>query len=429
MVRRFIPQGASSKLAVPRKQNHMNPQSILICTLGGSPAPVLTAIATLGPARVLFVCSCADPATGKPGSSSSVAELATQAGLAHDRYEVLEIPTDDLDAAHGQLCAAIARLRQTAPDAPLLADYTGGTKTMSAALVLAALECGIPLCLTTGPRVDHQRVTRGQDTLPLSAEGIQLRRQLHDVAQLWQHHAYAEAAALLADLPKPQDRQRLGSLQRQRDLSLAFAAWDDFDHTGAASLLNQYTSLLGKALAPYSGPLAIINKPTHRHSEPLLILDLWRNAERRAAQGRYDDAVARLYRLLEWTAQWLLKAHLDIVTADIPAALIPPHLVIEPTREGKRSAGLFMAWELLAHHRPATPAGQFFAAQRNPLRDHINRRNHSILAHGFTPIAATDWRAMAAWAETVLIPVIIAESALKAPPPQLPKQPFISAAT
>ena len=41
-------------------------------------------------------------------------------------------------------------------------------------------------------------------------------------------------------------------------------------------------------------------------------LDLWRNAERRAVQGRYDDAVARCYRMVEWTAQWLLRTRCNV---------------------------------------------------------------------------------------------------------------------
>lgn len=46
----------------------------------------------------------------------------------------------DLDEVFRILCAAIQRLGQRFPNAQLLADYTGGTKTMTAGLVSAALE-------------------------------------------------------------------------------------------------------------------------------------------------------------------------------------------------------------------------------------------------------------------------------------------------
>ncbi len=38
------------------------------------------------------------------------------------------------------------------------------------------------------------------------------------------------------------------------------------------------------------------------------MIDLLRNAERRAARGRYDDAAARLYRALEMLAQMRMGA-------------------------------------------------------------------------------------------------------------------------
>lgn len=403
----------------------MNPAPrILLLTLGGSSPPLLTAIATLQPTRVVFAGSGNDPATGKPGTIAIAADTARQAGLAASAWETLEIPADDLDAAHAVLVAAIHRLQQTHAAAELLADYTGGTKSMSAALVLAALGNGVALHLTTGPRTDHQRVTRGQDTLAVKPDRLQLQRHLQQADTLWQRHAYAEAAALLADLPCPDDASLRGQLQRQRGLSAAFAAWDNFDHAGAAARLADFTALLGKPLTPWTGALSIINKPEHRHAEPLRLLDLWRNAQRRAAQGRHDDAVARLYRLLEWTAQWLLASQLAIATADVPIERIPPHMSIAPTRDGKRSIGLFAAWELLAHHRPNAPGGQFFTAQRMVLLNHLNCRNRSILAHGFTPVATADWQAMATWAAAELLPLIIAESGLKAQIPQLPNRLF-----
>lgn len=402
----------------------MSPDRILLCTVGGSAPPIVTAIATLAPQQVVFVCSTDDLATGKPGTRAAAADIAGQAGLDANRQRFIEIPADDLDAAHAALSDCIAELRRASPDATLLADYTGGTKTMSAALVCVAIENGVQLCLTTGPRNDHSRVTRGEDTALLSPEGLSMRRTLRHVEQLWQRHAYAEAVTLLSAAPAPQAPPLRARLQRQRALSAAFAAWDDFDHAAAHEQLGPYVDMLKQALAPYMGTLATLTKPTHRHREPLQIIDLWRNAQRRAVQGRYDDAVARLYRLLEWTAQWLLKHHLAIDTVDVPAERIPDGISIEPSREGRRSAGLFVAWALLAHHRPQSPAGRFFLAEKPKLLDHLKCRNHSILAHGFTPIGPADWRAMASWVEDRLIPVIQEESELKSLSAQLPASPL-----
>jgi hypothetical protein len=46
----------------------------------------------------------------------------------------------------------------------IMADYTGGTKTLSAALVMAAVDCGISLYLTIAARDNLVKVERGELT-------------------------------------------------------------------------------------------------------------------------------------------------------------------------------------------------------------------------------------------------------------------------
>lgn len=66
-------------------------------------------------------------------------DIATQAELAPGFFETRFVALDDLDRAVTIMLEAIADLRQRFPDAPLVADYTGGTKTRSAALVLVTI--------------------------------------------------------------------------------------------------------------------------------------------------------------------------------------------------------------------------------------------------------------------------------------------------
>ncbi len=132
-------------------------ETILLCTVGGSHQPILTAIREVAPAFVTFFCTGADPATGKPGSRTQVAgkgtpvevvrhcevverlpNITTQAGLAGNAFAVYEVPADDLDTAVHLMLAEIDRLRATYPEAALIADYNGGTKTLTAALLAIA---------------------------------------------------------------------------------------------------------------------------------------------------------------------------------------------------------------------------------------------------------------------------------------------------
>ena len=100
--------------------------------------------------------------------------------------------------------------------------------------------------------------------------------------------------------------------------------------------------------------LSILKDEKNKRREPALLFDLWLNAERRAAQGRFDDAIARWYRLMEWTAQWQLKTKLDADTADFPPDLLPEDADATPGRDGKIKIGLWQAWQVLGERLTGT---------------------------------------------------------------------------
>jgi len=45
---------------------------ILLCTVGGSHEPILTALRQTTPDFVCFICTDRDPATGRPGSDTQI---------------------------------------------------------------------------------------------------------------------------------------------------------------------------------------------------------------------------------------------------------------------------------------------------------------------------------------------------------------------
>lgn len=422
-------------------------QSILLCTVGGSHQPIVTAIHALAPAFVCFLCTDRDPATGQPGSRLQVEgkgnvikahptdevptlpNIPTQTALAAGAFEVRLVPTDDLDGVVETARRAMIDLRQGFPEAHLVADYTGGTKTMTAGLILAALEePDVELRLVTGARGDLVKVHDGtQASAAASVDRIRLRRQMAPFLSAWEHFSYGAAALGLAQIPAPRDPELRGQWQIACDLSVAFDAWDRFDHPAALARLALYRARIGRhaGLALKFLEMLCLNDGDRR-KEPARLFDLWRNAQRRAAQGRYDDAVARAYRLLEWTAQWLLRSRAAIDTSDIPADRLPPDMVLRPNREGHLQAGLYDAWRLVAHHLDG-PAATFARNEAGPMLDHLNIRNTSILAHGFTPIDDDAWERFHGWLEQAFIPVLRREAAaadFRMEPPQLPTGPI-----
>lgn len=423
----------------------MTPFSVLLfATVGGSHQPVVTAIRQARPRRVVFFCTDRDPATHTPGSRTQVEggglciradakddkptlpNIPTQCGLGAGDFEVRIVPADDLDGAYAAIRVAMREARERFPDARLVADYTGGTKTMTAALVLAALDHGADLQLVAGTRADLVRVRDGtQEAAPAQVEAVRLEREMAPLLAAWSRFAYDEAAAGLESIPVPANPRLRATRRRAVDLSRGFAAWDRFDHASALSLIDPYGGSLRPAIGARLDALKHLagNSPEHHaRREGLRIWDLWLNARRRAAAGRYDDAVARAYRMIEWTAQWILATRKGWRTAALPAE-VAAAAGIAPSREGAYPAGLFQAWALVEAHAGGA-AAEFFAGERGALLHHLGRRNTSILAHGFDPVGPAQWNEIEAWLRDAFEPMLRQEmTSLKARPfDQLPHE-------
>ena len=418
---------------------------ILLCTVGGAHQPILKAIESTSPRYVCFFCTDRDPRTGRPGSivqitgkgnvvkanfgdaEPTLPNIPAQAGLDAERFEARTVPADDLDGAFFTMRAAAADLAGRLPGARFVADYTGGTKTMTAALVCAALERDdVELQLIAGARRDLVRVEDGtEQAMTASVARLRLDRAMAPWLGAWRRFAYHEAADGLRRIRMATagnaDDTRLGLA---RILSQALARWDDFDHGGALALIEDQAARVASRLPALLPALRrLVDEDDARH-EPACLFDLWLNVERRAAQGRFDDAVARWYRLMEWTAQWQLRTALCVDTADFPQDLLPADAATVPSRDGKIKIGVWQAWQIVEHHLSG-PARAFIVEHGPALRDLLDLRNHSILAHGYRPVGAADWKQVSAWTRERFLPVlrVLAIAAgLKHEPSQLPTE-------
>ena len=418
---------------------------ILLCTVGGAHQPILRAIESTGPRYVCFFCTDRDPGTGRLGSIVQVTgkgsvikakpgdakptlpNIPTQARLDTERFEARTIPADDLDSAFFTMRAAAAELAERFPGARFVADYTGGTKTMTAALVCAALERDdAELQLIAGARHDLVRVEDGtEQATTASVARLRLDRAMAPWLGAWRRFAYHEAADGLRRIRMAAvgnaDKARLELAQV---LSRALARWDDFDHGGALAPIEDQAARVASRLPALLPALRLLADEDDARHEPARLFDLWLNVERRAAQGRFDDAVARWYRLMEWTAQWQLRTALDIDTADFPRDLLPSDAATVPSRDGKIKIGVRQAWQTVEHHLSG-PARVFIVEHGPTLRELLDLRNHSILAHGFRPVGAADWNRVGSWTRERFLPVLRALAAaagLKSEPSQLPTE-------
>lgn len=112
------------------------------------------------------------------------------------------------------------------------------------------------------------------------------------------------------------------------------------------------------------------------------------NAQRRANAGHYDDAVARLYSAIEKCAKIALQTRHGIDNSNIRMEQMPQSLREEwrtiANDESMVRVGLEKSFQLLAALND--PMGEIFLARQKALKDTLQARNASLLAHGYVPI-------------------------------------------
>lgn len=382
--------------------------TLLICTVGGSAEPIVASLKRWTPTRVRFV------PTGETREQidTRVLPLAQAEGISLDpgRYDVLELP-DGQDFA-----ACVDALRQLAPVVEewlsrgdgfqVVVDFTGGTKCMSAALVLQAHRWRCVFSYVGGSERSKEGVgvvISGKEQVlhahnPWDALGFQA---VENFVGLFDQLAFAAATSVadraMRNANEPARKRELNAL---RLMSEAYDAWDRFDHSGAVSKLNELDkynndlrAILGQVTADRMSRLMrqhkdylqqIIGDPIPRVRH---VTDLLANARRRKREGRIDDAVARLYRAIESWAQVRLAEKHDIQsTKQVPFDAVPEPLRTQwgsRVENGLISLGLQDAYALL------DALGDELGTKFKQLNLHdrkgspLTARNQSILAHGF----------------------------------------------
>jgi len=394
---------------------------ILIISLGNSPEPVINCINSLRPDRTIFVCS--------DGTRELIEAVRQKARLARfdPERDILQLQQrlqrkddagvinelDQLDRVYSRARDLIQQLRADEPGCRLTLDYTGGTKTMAAGLAMAAVDDGqVQLSVTTHERLKNQAVISGYSVpVSVSMAAIQARRLLdQDLPQLLRRYDYAaaeQAVQRIALLPD-QDAATRSMLRRLQDLLVILDAWDRFDHHRAVQVLQglgerSLDQILLFPLKRVIGSRRLLDAEAEEQKWPQMrghgleaVEDLLLNAERRASQDRFDDAVGRLYRAMELAAQLPLKISFDIETASLDLAKLPDSLRESYALKQEQNGGeplkiaLKSAFDLLAELEH--PIGLHWANRRLELINSLNIRNASLFAHGFQSIDYGTWR-------------------------------------
>ena len=387
---------------------------ILVITVGGSCEPIVNAVKANKYDLVFFVCSTG----GRLGSDRTVdgggnpckkdkednvgtPSIVVQTGLKNDQYEKILLEQhelDDLNLAYTRIKELGKLITNKFPDSEVTANFTGGTKTMSACLVMAAIVFDWKLELNQGVRSDLVKVTTGDTAVPVSVEGLLEDRYISLVEKALDSHDYSMAAAISMEFVKKIKDARLRAKWFQlKNLSEGFSLWDAFLYNDALSFFESQPQMTSSWLKTLRN-LTYTEKQGYGYH---IVYDLINNAERRAHQGRYDDAVSRLYRATELLAQTRLKEAygLESGNLDIKAIrkILPestPETIYKEYEKQKDGDGIIRlglknTFLLLAQANDQV--GRLFKEQENRISDILRTRNYSFLAHGLTPVGRQNY--------------------------------------
>ncbi|MCZ2152357.1 MAG: TIGR02710 family CRISPR-associated protein [Bryobacterales bacterium] len=381
----------------------------MIVSVGGSPDPIRVSLSKARPRVVLFVVS--------RGSQKQVEEkILPELGFHVVPNYCVVADENQLDRIYAELRRQIRdwlRLNLLTPEKVLI-DFTGGTKPMSAGLALAALEDFHTFCYVSGHRRDKEglgSVQSGSEYLvhtanPWEVEAVKARER---ASFLFSAGQVAEAAELLRRASKKCSLKTASVLQRYVSLLEILDLADRFQFKQASHSASKYRDAHDVLLAQFEGEahdrLNLLRDHWQRLAEETrnevatrsILLEMICNADRRALQGRWDDALARLYRATELWAQGLGYEALGARLGKIPIQKIPAErqqefrrTFGEPDRNGVYSFGVKRLVEAVDSY--GLPAGRPPAMPiYKTLSGHLQKRNDSILAHGMRPVSQEDY--------------------------------------
>jgi len=315
------------------------------------------------------------------------------------KYQIIQLTSpDDIQSVFREINGLIRNIMQQGFEPQEIEiDFTTGTKAMTGGAVLSAVFhfCG-SLKYITGDRKDGVVIDGTEKFLSLSPESVFALQELYLARRFILELRFEPALRILDSINAfLLDNYQRALLENLKSTARAYNCWEAFDHKRFSGYygkinFNQPEILSFRVQDGVPKRLVDISKALEKGkiTEDVLA-DISNNARRRFDEGRYDDALSRLYRLTEMLAQWeLSRPSFEINTSDVDIQKIPPEKKSYfdglRNKDGKIKIGLQKSYELL--NFLASPLGGLFLNDEK-IQALLAKRNYSILAHGTEPIS------------------------------------------
>ena len=414
---------------------------VLICTVGGQSLPVVDAVRENAPLDlVYFLCSQGNarsasavtirrattresrarcPHCGRDFVESTRARALAEMAELEERQYVIEGIEDPDDL--GQVVAACERIqadiwKRWRSGVEVIANYTGGTKTMSLGLGFYALgRTGPPNWtlqlnrVVTGGRTDLIGVRGGAQ--PVFQDSS---KTLRDIATKWadQLAQQGDYRGALLVLSKAATEERHRSKDQAQLLRLGLrlrvqVAREGCDYAEALELTRQdgeLAEVFGPRLEVLIQIVAALESDRPWPSPVLtgleLVDEMKESSERFAQRGLYAEAVVRMHRAIGLLAQLRLKR---LGGPDLEEARSATRR-ISGRRDGPPGPSLEAAYRSLSDL--GDPLGRYFTERRESIEPLLEMKRRSIYGEGLASIERESWIAHAprwrAWLDGAL---------------------------
>lgn len=350
--------------------------------------------------------------------------------------EIIPLPRrndeNDVDSCFAHFDQVIEKLRTEGFEPPnICADFTRGTKAMSAALVLAAIRHGVPRMRY----VEGERDPARQNNVIPGTERVKTIEPQVATASRWLDRARAflmdgDFVAVVGVLPDSSDaatsgwpKDLLPVLGAVRAYAEFYSAWDRLDYSAAATQaerLPNFSPAGWVAFAPQPAALEWVRElardspkkggiplPSDKSGDMVLharrvMVDLLANGRRRIRNGQFEDANLRSYRIAEMLGQTRLFHHgLDSSFLD-PQNPVVAKLQKDLAKGGSspfgstaRAGQQYLTAAREQTFRLLSRLKDPFWEKLKSIGPEVESRNHSILVHGFDRLDALDAQLLA----------------------------------
>jgi len=376
----------------------MKIERVLIATVGYTEDPLQYSIVEHEPHGLLLIAS-QDSLDTAASIRQSFRDLYSRVLVIEDAESLIE----SFKAAR----KAYSMAKQWEAKA-VIADLSGGTKPMTAGAALALSGLGVVFSYVGGGRRDqHGRVLTGSEELRLLEDPTE-RFHEHELRAFRNAWNYGRMDAAADNLKYILQRESLLSPSEKRfyesmlHVVRGLGSWDRFHHSKALEEMERGLPVAlaiaeawrhgskVRVLSELESQLDHLRTIAAKTGYPTfsLLADLLANADRRAEAGRYDDAVARLYRALELAAEADLHHRTGIVLRK-PESW-PDDLRPLMQERAEQLFGLQTVLDLIfdidVQLGNQGTLAQKLRAQKVQMGDILRKRNQSILAHGTEPV-------------------------------------------